>query len=134
MGQGGALLFCDLDRFKPVNDEHGHHVGDEVLRQVANRLAATVRAGDVVARTGGDEFVVLAHGATDLQAADLVLRIEAALREPFTVDGAVIGLGISIGVARADGPLSDSVLASADRAMLVDKARRHRRRALPTRN
>jgi diguanylate cyclase (GGDEF)-like protein/PAS domain S-box-containing protein len=125
--QGGALLFCDLDRFKPVNDEFGHAVGDEVLRQVATRLRASVRADDVVARTGGDEFVVLAHGATDAEADDLAVRIIEALDAPFAVAGTEIELGISVGIARADGPLDDEALARADRAMLADKARhRHR--------
>jgi len=130
---GGALLFCDLDRFKPVNDEHGHHVGDEVLRQVADRLAAAVRVEDLVARTGGDEFVVLARGATADRAADLADRIAATLRRPFHVDGVAIQLGISIGTAQAEGPLSQLMLAQADKAMLADKARRHRRRPSSTR-
>jgi diguanylate cyclase (GGDEF)-like protein/PAS domain S-box-containing protein len=132
--RGGALLFCDLDHFKPVNDRHGHQVGDDVLRQVADRLRACVRADDVVARTGGDEFVILAHGATTDQAAELAERISTALREPFTVPGGTVDLGISIGIAGTDAPLSDAVLARADQAMLADKARRHRRRPRPTRN
>ena len=122
--RGGALLFCDLDQFKPVNDEHGHHVGDAVLCQVADRLNECVRLSDVVARTGGDEFVVLAHGATDAEAADLADRIAVAIHVPFTVDGIEIRVGVSVGVARTDAPLSDTTLARADRAMLADKARR----------
>ena len=124
---GGALLFCDLDRFKPVNDHFGHAVGDEVLRQVATRLRSAVREGDVVARTGGDEFVVLAHGASEAEARDLAARVVDAFDPPFVVDGRDIEVGISIGVARADQPLDDEALARADRAMLEDKAR-HRRR------
>jgi diguanylate cyclase (GGDEF)-like protein len=124
---GGALLFCDLDRFKPVNDQFGHAVGDEVLRQVATRLRAAVRGGDVVARTGGDEFVVMAHGASEADARELAARVGDAFDEDFTVDGTAIEVGISIGIARADQPLDDEALARADQAMLEDKAR-HRRR------
>jgi diguanylate cyclase (GGDEF)-like protein len=125
--RGGALLFCDLDHFKPVNDRHGHAVGDAVLQVVADRLRRCVRSGDVVARTGGDEFVVLAHEADDVVAADLSDRIVASLTEPISAGGVQVRLGISVGVARTDGPLSDGVLARADRAMLADKARRHDR-------
>ena len=109
-------------------------MGDDVLRQVADRLRACVRADDVVARTGGDEFVILAHGATTDHAAELAERISTALREPFTVPGGTVELGISIGIAGTDAPLSDSVLARADQAMLADKARRHGRQPRPTRN
>jgi diguanylate cyclase (GGDEF)-like protein len=124
---GGALLFCDLDRFKPINDELGHAAGDEVLRLVAERLQAGVRPGDVVARTGGDEFVVLAHGASDEEAAELAERITQALEAPFAVAGTEVELDISIGIARADSGLDHHALAEADRAMMADKAR-HRRR------
>jgi diguanylate cyclase (GGDEF)-like protein/PAS domain S-box-containing protein len=121
--KGGALLFCDLDRFKPINDEFGHAVGDEVLRLVAERLRACVRSDDVVARTGGDEFVVLAHGASDEEAAELADRIGRALDAPFTVEGTQVGLDISIGIARTDTAFDHDALAQADRAMLLDKAR-----------
>jgi diguanylate cyclase (GGDEF)-like protein/PAS domain S-box-containing protein len=122
---GGALLFCDLDRFKPINDRFGHAVGDEVLRTVATRLARCVREDDVVARTGGDEFVVLARGASDEVVGELADRITLAVEAPIVVDGTEIVVGISIGTARSDSPLTDAVLARADQAMLVDKARRH---------
>ncbi len=121
--RGGALLFCDLDRFKPINDGHGHHVGDEVLRQVATRIRHHVRADDVVARTGGDEFVVLAHGADDDQAADLVARIQRAMEAPFVVGEHRLQLGISIGTARSPDALTDADLVEADEAMLRHKAR-----------
>jgi diguanylate cyclase (GGDEF)-like protein len=123
--RGGALLFCDLDRFKPINDELGHHVGDEVLRQVAERLRRCVREGDVVARTGGDEFVVLARGASAAVAEDLAERITRSIEAPFVLDEGEVEVGISIGTARSDSPLTDDVLARADAAMLADKARRH---------
>jgi diguanylate cyclase (GGDEF)-like protein/PAS domain S-box-containing protein len=121
---GGALLFCDLDRFKPVNDEHCHHVGDEVLRQVADRIAGTVRTEDLVARTGGDEFVVLARGATLSQAEELADRITAAVTSPFEVEGHDLEVGISVGVAQTDERLDDLARADADRALLKAKARR----------
>jgi diguanylate cyclase (GGDEF)-like protein/PAS domain S-box-containing protein len=123
--RGGALLFCDLDRFKPVNDEFGHAVGDEVLRQVADRLRACVREDDVVARTGGDEFVVLARGASEQMAGELATRIARTVETPFDVGGIPIRVGISIGTARSESPLTDTLLAQADQAMLAAKARRH---------
>jgi diguanylate cyclase (GGDEF)-like protein/PAS domain S-box-containing protein len=127
---GGALLFCDLDEFKPVNDRHGHAVGDEVLRQVATRLRTCVRGDDVVARTGGDEFVVLARGVSVEATVELADRIAAVIEAPFRVSHAgttvEVEVGISIGTARSTAPLTDAVLARADEAMLADKARRHR--------
>ena len=120
----GALLYCDLDRFKPVNDEFGHSAGDEVLRHVATRLRSCVRADDLLARIGGDEFVVLCRNATVTQAAELAARITAAFDEPFVVGGREVELGISIGVAHADadGGLSEHTLDAADRDLYRQKA------------
>jgi diguanylate cyclase (GGDEF)-like protein/PAS domain S-box-containing protein len=122
--RGGALLFCDLDDFKPVNDRYGHAAGDRVLRVVAGRIQSCIRDGDVVARTGGDEFVVLARGATAEAVDDLAARISAAVEAPIDVGGDRIEVGISIGTARSDSTLTDALLAQADHAMLEDKARR----------
>ncbi len=100
--QGGrlALLFIDLDRFKEINDRHGHGVGDRVLQQAAQRMLACVRAADMLGRIGGDEFLALLPDATD---DDSVLgvaeRIRRALREPFLVDDLRLSLSSSIGVA-----------------------------------
>lgn len=96
-----ALLFCDLDAFKPINDGHGHEVGDAVLVQVAARLAARRRALDTVARLGGDEFVVL---LADLEqpradAERLALEYLAAIGQPYRVDDRDFTLGVSIGIA-----------------------------------
>jgi len=121
---GGALLFCDLDGFKPINDERGHHVGDEVLRQVADRLRAGVRGADVVARTGGDEFVVLTRGVSPERAAELADRLARAIGEPFDVDGSSVHVTLSVGLAHSDAPLTEATLAEADRALLAVKATR----------
>jgi diguanylate cyclase (GGDEF)-like protein/PAS domain S-box-containing protein len=121
---GGALLFCDLDRFKPINDELGHSAGDEVLRQVAVRLSAALRAGDVVARTGGDEFVVLARGASVEQADELARRLSDAMAAPFPVDGREVVVGITVGLAHTTETLDEATLADADRALLEAKASR----------
>jgi diguanylate cyclase (GGDEF)-like protein/PAS domain S-box-containing protein len=119
----GALVFCDLDGFKPVNDDHGHAAGDEVLRLVAERLKAAIRDDDLVARTGGDEFVVLARGASPDQADVLAARLAAVADEPFALSsGLVLELGISVGLAQTDLTLNEQVLADADRALLAVKA------------
>ena len=118
----GALLFCDLDHFKPVNDAFGHGAGDEVLRQIAHRIQQAVRTDDLVARTGGDEFVVLAPGATLEQAAALAQRIRAAVAEPTIVGGHTVTVGVTIGVAHAGDVLSESTLAGADQALMLAKA------------
>ena len=117
--RGVAVLFLDLDRFKRVNDEHGHATGDVVLVAIADRLRAAVRDGDIVARMGGDEFAVLVRlGGAATVVADVAERISRMLAEPMSVKGASLEVGASIGVAIA-GPDDDAedVLARADAAM-----------------
>ena len=120
-GVGGALLYCDLDRFKPVNDLHGHAAGDQVLAEIAARIRSAVRSTDLVARAGGDEFVVLAHGAGAEQAAALAERICAAVDQPIEVSGEPVRIGITIGVAMDPDDLTESTLAHADAALMSAK-------------
>jgi diguanylate cyclase (GGDEF)-like protein/PAS domain S-box-containing protein len=124
----GAVLFCDLDRFKPVNDHYGHSAGDQVLRRVAQRIERAVRSrrpgdrpADLVARTGGDEFVVIARNVTTEQAAALAQRIRSAVNRPVQVGDHLIEVGITIGVEHAE-VIDDSTLASADQALVAAKA------------
>ena len=125
-----AMLLCDLDRFKAVNDTHGHAVGDEVLRQVARRLRATVRPQDVLVRYGGDEFVVLCEELSAATAVGLVGRLREAAGTVFVVDGVgPVEIGISIGMAVAERPLpGDALLLEADRALYADKLARRSKR------
>lgn len=119
-----SLIYLDLDGFKAVNDEHGHDVGDEVLRAVARRLERAVRAEDVVARLGGDEFVVAHATANRLSDGDAVVaRIRKALSAPYRVGDLVLDVGASIGwVTTASGAESpDSLMTRADRAMYGHK-------------
>jgi diguanylate cyclase (GGDEF)-like protein len=97
----GALLFIDLDRFKPINDAYGHETGDRVLREVARRLQQCVRAEDMVGRLGGDEFVVIQPhaGAERHRAANLAQRIIDTLRQPMHLDALELSLTPSIGIS-----------------------------------
>jgi diguanylate cyclase (GGDEF)-like protein/PAS domain S-box-containing protein len=121
-----ALLYADLDHFKPVNDEYGHDVGDEVLRSVAMRLTEGVDEGDLVARVGGDEFVVLALGIADrATATDLAERLGTLIAAPYKVSTGIVHIGVSVGAVVA-GPNSTAseLLAEADFAMYASKASR----------
>jgi diguanylate cyclase (GGDEF)-like protein/PAS domain S-box-containing protein len=120
--EGGAVLYCDLDRFKPVNDTLGHAAGDEVLRAAAERIATSVRAHDLVARLGGDEFAVLCEGASAADAAEVAARIQAALDQPVVVDGSEVKVGVSIGVAHTHGTLDEALVDAADGALAEAKA------------
>ncbi len=120
-----ALLFVDLDRFKAVNDTHGHKVGDELLGAVAERLLATVRNEDTVARIGGDEFGVLVRGASGLADAEVVAqKIVSALAQPFLVRDLTLLVGASVGVTMFPefGDTYESVVSRADSAMYQAKA------------
>jgi cyclic di-GMP phosphodiesterase Gmr len=112
------VLFCDLDRFKAVNDTHGHDVGDRLLREVAARLLRATRAADVVARLGGDEFVVLCPRSDGVRVDAVARQITRAIARPFPTRHGPVTLGISIGVALgAPGDRPDDLLAIADRHM-----------------
>ncbi|MFD9334144.1 diguanylate cyclase CdgB [Streptomyces sp. NPDC060028] len=129
--KGLAVLFCDLDGFKSINDRFGHHTGDAVLIEVARRLTTCVRDGDTVARLGGDEFVVLADGLGAADAADLAVRLRSAIIPPIRVDGRAVRVGASFGIGWAScGMSADEVLRSADQRMYIEKRSRskaHRR-------
>lgn len=122
-----AILFVDLDRFKRVNDTHGHHVGDDLLCAIAQRLSSLVRPGDTLARYSGDEFVFLCedlNSAADVEA--LAMRVDDAFVDPFVVDGdKQLAVTASVGMAFA-GPgeaISDQLVVHADIAMYQAKRR-----------
>ncbi|MFE9768810.1 diguanylate cyclase CdgB [Streptomyces sp. NPDC005808] len=129
--KGLAVLFCDLDGFKSINDRFGHNAGDVVLIEVARRLTHGVRDGDTVARLGGDEFVVLADGLGRADAQDLAVRLRNAIIPPIRVDGRAVRVGASFGIGWAHcGMTADEVLKSADERMYIEKRSRpkaHRR-------
>ncbi|MBV8332054.1 MAG: diguanylate cyclase [Candidatus Eremiobacteraeota bacterium] len=121
-----AVLFLDLDRFKPVNDERGHAAGDLVLKEVARRLRETLRAEDLVARVGGDEFVILQTDVEKLEATgELAERVSRALSHPMAVGGVQLQIGCSIGVAvyPYDGKTAAELMHCADVAMYRAKMR-----------
>jgi len=130
-----AVLFCDLDSFKAVNDSAGHAAGDAVLVATAQRLRAAIRPGDTVARLGGDEFVVLCPLVADQNTARTIAgRLAAAMAQPFDVAGVAHPLSLSIGVALSwPQCTADQLLARADAAMYSAKrsARRTTRRGRP---
>lgn len=115
-----ALMFLDLDKFKPVNDNYGHQVGDELLRNVGKRLKHCIRSSDVVGRRGGDEFVVITgplHGDDD--AKPIADKIVAVLNDVFHIQGHNIQIGASVGVALYPdhGLAAEDLLKQADAAM-----------------
>jgi diguanylate cyclase (GGDEF)-like protein len=120
-----AVLCLDLDRFKSVNDSLGHKFGDQLLNQVADRLRACLREGDIVARLGGDEFAILQCGITQpTETTALAARLIEAIGEPFDLGGhqVVVGLSAGIAIAPTDATDPDQLLMNADLALYRAKA------------
>jgi diguanylate cyclase (GGDEF)-like protein/PAS domain S-box-containing protein len=133
-GRPGSVLFCDLDAFKPVNDTHGHAVGDQVLAIVARRLEAQVRSRDTVARFGGDEFVVVADDLAEPDLGDLIHRLQETVAAPIDVAGEAIELSVTVGTAAVTGhrdETADSLVAAADVDMYLRKKPGIHERDLP---
>ncbi len=121
-----ALLFIDLDRFKEVNDRHGHSIGDQLLIESARRLNACVRGTDTVARLGGDEFTIILTNLTETTGVETVAKnINNALQEAFHFDGLKIHISGSVGIAHypADATNPDDLTTKADIAMYASKRR-----------
>lgn len=126
-----AVLFLDLDDFKPINDTLGHEIGDLVLKETAARLTGTLRAGDTLARLGGDEFVIICEDLTPGPAGSvstgalsaLTQRVRAAFTEPAVLAGHTLTLTASLGVATATAGIEspDALLRAADTAMYAAK-------------
>ncbi|MCB0950290.1 MAG: GGDEF domain-containing protein [Mycobacterium sp.] len=121
----GLVLYLDLDRFKPINDTHGHAVGDEVLRAVGNRISANCRVEDLGARIGGDEFAVLLAVSKQPNPAALRDRLVHELGQPIETSAGPVSIGASCGMAAVGGAdFAEAVLARADASMYADKRSR----------
>lgn len=124
-GRGFAVLYVDLDGFKPVNDRYGHAVGDQLLVWVARQLTQAAREDDVVARLGGDEFALLQRGVSDGDSAyRLADRLVQALGQPTEIEAHALQIGASIGIVLSpgDGTEAEELLRKADSAMYLAKA------------
>lgn len=119
-----SVLFLDLDRFKEVNDSLGHRVGDALLARVAKRLQRLVRATDLVARYGGDEFIIVAERSNAEQLVPMLDRLVASMSEPFHMGVQELYVEASIGVSTypQDGPDADTLIRNADAAMYLAKS------------
>jgi diguanylate cyclase (GGDEF)-like protein len=119
-----GLVYIDLDKFKPINDRYGHHVGDIFLQEVASRMKKQLRSHDLLARLGGDEFAVLlpmVRNRTRIE--EIALRLEHCFQEPFLIDGNLIQGSASFGYSMypEDGTTKESLLSAADTAMYAAK-------------
>jgi diguanylate cyclase (GGDEF)-like protein/PAS domain S-box-containing protein len=123
VGQPMAVLVMDLDRFKEVNDTLGHHAGDELLRQVARRMQSTLRAGDTVARMGGDEFAILLPGSDVNAAQTVAAKLLHGLAAPFHIEERTLEIGASVGIALfpEHGTDAEALLRRADIALYAAK-------------
>jgi diguanylate cyclase (GGDEF)-like protein/PAS domain S-box-containing protein len=123
VGDECALVFCDIDEFKTVNDTHGHAAGDELMRTFAARIRSAVRVGDTVARMGGDEFLVVLDGVHDLAEATAISeKIRVAVAEPDAANPGKPSATLSLGVTLSSpGEPVDVMIARADRAMYEAK-------------
>ncbi|TFV48897.1 diguanylate cyclase [Blastococcus sp. TF02A_35] len=130
---GCGLLFCDLDEFKAVNDLHGHATGDRLLVEAAGRLAEVAGPDHLVARFGGDEFVILCPHADEQELRALSARVAVRLSAPFPGPEGSLRVGVSVGAAIGrPGEPADDVVARADRAMYGAKSHQRRRRPRST--
>ena len=120
-----ALLFVDLDHFKRVNDSLGHLIGDRLLQTVAARISASLRAGDVVARFGGDEFIVMLSDAARDDVAEVAHKLLRAIEVPVDAEGRDISVTPSVGIAMfpRDGATATELIKNADTAMYIAKSR-----------
>lgn len=118
-----CLFYLDLNNFKPINDQYGHHIGDEVLRQISARIKSTCRATDLPARLGGDEFTVLYQATNTIDALALKARLHALLNKPVLIHTQTLQLGVSIGMARlsAEDETAQAFLNRADQDMYTHK-------------
>lgn len=119
-----GLIYIDLDKFKPINDRYGHHVGDVFLQEVAKRMKQQLRSHDLLARLGGDEFAVLlpmVRNRTRIE--EIALRLEHCFQEPFSIEGNLIQGAASFGysIYPEDGATRESLLGAADAAMYAAK-------------
>lgn len=121
-----AVLFFDLDGFKPINDGHGHEAGDTVLKAVAERLSNEIRPEDLPARIGGDEFALLLGDVSEAEARIVAERCRKAIARPIAFGDRILSVGVSVGVAcyPMDGETTAGLLAAADHAMYLDKSDR----------
>lgn len=123
-GESLAVLLIDLDRFKAVNDTLGHAIGDELLREVAARLRATVRGGDELARMGGDEFAVIQFGGEQPESTEILARrLVQRLSSPYSIQGHQMNVGACVGAALAGPDVQDVDLLLRDADLALYRAK-----------